>query len=109
MSEEELEEIRRRRMLELQRQIAEAQRQEEIRQEMEAQKQAALRQILTPEARERLANLKMVKPAFAEQLEVQLIQLAQSGRVKLPITDDVLKRILLQLQGARRETRVKFR
>ncbi|MHA1606089.1 MAG: DNA-binding protein [Candidatus Freyarchaeota archaeon] len=109
MSEEELEEIRRRRMLELQRQIAEAQRQEEIRREMEAQKQAALRQILTPEARERLANLKMVRPAFAEQLEAQLIQLAQSGRVKLPITDDMLKRILLQLQGSRRETRVKFR
>nr|HDO81411.1 DNA-binding protein [Candidatus Bathyarchaeota archaeon] len=96
-------------MLELQRQIAEAQRQEEIRREMEAQKQAALRQILTPEARERLANLKMVRPAFAEQLEAQLIQLAQSGRVKLPITDDMLKRILLQLQGSRRETRVKFR
>lgn len=109
MSDEELEEIRRRKMLELQRQIAEAQRQEELRREMEAQKQAALRQILTPEARERLANLKMVKPSFAEQLEVQLIQLAQSGRIKLPITDEMLKKILLQLQGAKRETKVKFR
>ncbi|MEM1659168.1 MAG: DNA-binding protein [Candidatus Jordarchaeales archaeon] len=109
MSDEELEEIRRRRMLELQRQIAEAQRQEELKREMEAQKQAALRQILTPEARERLANLKMVKPSFAEQLEVQLIQLAQSGRIKLPITDEMLKKILLQLQGAKRETKVKFR
>ncbi|MBS7248617.1 MAG: DNA-binding protein [Candidatus Jordarchaeales archaeon] len=109
MSEDELEEIRRRRMLEIQRQIAEAQRQEEIRKEIEAQKQAALRQILTPEARERLANLKMVKPNFAEQLEVQLIQLAQGGRVKLPITDEMLKKILLQLQGAKRETKVKFR
>lgn len=109
MSEDELEEIRRRRMLEIQRQIAEAQRQEEIRREVEAQKQATLRQILTPEARERLANLKMVKPAFAEQLEIQLIQLAQSGRVKLPITDDMLKKILLQLQGAKRETKIKFR
>lgn len=109
MSEDELEEIRRRRMLEIQRQIAEAQRQEEIRKEVEAQKQAALRQILTPEARERLANLKMVKPNFAEQLEIQLIQLAQSGRVKLPITDEMLKKILLQLQGAKRETKVKFR
>lgn len=109
MSEEELEEIRRRRMLEIQRQIAEAQRQEEIKREIEAQKQAALRQILTPEARERLANLKMVRPAFAEQLETQLIQLAQSGRVKLPITDEILKKILLQLQGAKRETKVKFR
>lgn len=109
MSDEELEEIRRRRMLELQRQIAEAQRQEELKREMEAQRQAALRQILTPEARERLANLKMVKPSFAEQLEIQLIQLAQSGRVKLPITDEMLKKILLQLQGAKRETKVKFR
>ena len=53
--DEELEAIRRRKLLELQRKIEEARR----REQMEAEKQAILRSILTPEARSRLMNLKM--------------------------------------------------
>ncbi|MEX2705508.1 MAG: DNA-binding protein [Candidatus Freyarchaeota archaeon] len=109
LSEEELEEIRRRRMLQLQQQIAEAQRQERAQREFEIQKQAALRQILTPEARSRLTNLKMVRPEFAEQIEIQLIQLAQAGRLSAPLTDAQLKTILKQLQERKRDTKVKYR
>lgn len=110
MSEEdEIEEIRRRRMLQLQQQIAEAQRQERAQREYEIQKQAALRQILTPEARSRLTNLKMVKPEFADRIEVQLIQLAQAGKINAPLTDEQLKTILKQLQEKRRETKVKYK
>lgn len=110
MSEEdEIEEIRRRRMLQLQQQIAEAQRQERAQREYEIQKQAALRQILTPEARSRLTNLKMVKPEFADRIEVQLIQLAQAGKINAPLTDEQLKAILKQLQEKRRETKVKYK
>ncbi|MFB0560711.1 MAG: DNA-binding protein [Candidatus Lokiarchaeia archaeon] len=104
-----MEEIRRRRMLQLQQQIADAQRQERAQREFEVQKQAALRQILTPEARSRLTNLKMVRPEFAEQIEIQLIQLAQAGRINEPLTDEQLKTILQQLQGKKRETKIKFR
>ncbi len=107
--EEEMEEIRRRRMLQLQQQIADAQRQERAQREFEMQKQAALRQILTPEARSRLTNLKMVRPEFAEQIEIQLIQLAQAGRINEPLTDEQLKTILKQLQGRKRETKIKFK
>ncbi len=107
--EEEMEEIRRRRMLQLQQQIADAQRQERAQREFEVQRQAALRQILTPEARSRLTNLKMVRPEFAEQIEIQLIQLAQAGRINEPLTDEQLKTILQQLQGKKRETKIKFR
>ncbi|BDC19797.1 DNA-binding protein [Acidianus sp. HS-5] len=67
------------------------------REEYEKQKEALLRIILTPEARQRLNNVKLVKPEIAESLENQLIALAQAGRIKTPITDDELKEILSQV------------
>ncbi|NIW09773.1 MAG: DNA-binding protein, partial [Gammaproteobacteria bacterium] len=85
MSEdEEIEEIRRRKMLDLQRRLSQEQQRLQAQQQMELQKQAILRRILTPKARQRLTNLKMVKPEFANQLELQLIQLAQQGKVNIP-------------------------
>lgn len=110
MSEdEELEEIRRRKLLELQRQLAEARQREEMRRQLEIQKQTILRRILTSEARERLVRIKMVRPEFAERLELELIRLAQAGRLPIPLNDKQLKTILKRLQGGRRETKIKFR
>lgn len=103
MSEDELEEIRRRKLLELQQRMAEEQKQAQI----EQQKQVLLRKILTPEARQRLTNLKMVKPEFTEYLELQLIQLAQQGKLPIPLTDTQLKQILIQLQGQKREIKIR--
>jgi len=105
--EEELEELRRRKMGELQRRLAQEQERIEMQQQIEAQKQAILRQVLTPEARQRLNNLKMVKPEYAEQLELQLIQLAQTGKVNIPITDEQLKEILARLQSRRRDIKIR--
>ncbi len=107
MSEEELEALRKRRMLELQQRMAEEQKQAQVRQQLESQKQALLRRILTPEARSRLTNLKMVKPEFTEQLELQLIQLAQQGRIAIPITDEQLKELLVRLQSGRRDYKIR--
>jgi len=104
--EEEIDEIRRRRMLELQQRIAQEQQRAQAQQQIEIQKQAILRRILTPEARQRLNNLKMVKPEFASQLELQLIQLVQAGRVQTPITDEQLKEILIRLQAQRRDIKI---
>jgi len=106
-SDEELSEIRRRRYSDLQRAAVEEQRQVEARRQYEAQKQAALKLIMTPEARQRLTNIRMVKPEFADQVEMQLIQLAQAGRVKVPITDDQLKEALGRLQSSRKEIRIR--
>ncbi|MGA2461404.1 MAG: DNA-binding protein [Candidatus Bathyarchaeia archaeon] len=106
-SDEELNTIRQRRYSELQRAAMDEQRQAETRKQYDAQKQAALKQILTPEARQRLTNIRMVKPEFADQVELQLIQLAQSGRVKLPISDDQLKDALAKLQSSRKEIRIR--
>jgi len=104
--EEEIEELRRRRMFELQQRIAQEQQRAQVEQQIEIQKQAILRRILTPEARRRLNNLKIVKPEFANQLELQLIQLVQGGRVKTPITDEQLKEILIKLQAQRRDIKI---
>jgi programmed cell death protein 5 len=107
VSPEELEALRRRRMMELRRTLMEEQRRVQEQQELEARKQAALKLVLTPEARARLTNIKMVKPEFAEQLELQLIQLAQTGRLKTPLTDEQLKEILKRLQVQRKEFKIR--
>lgn len=107
MADEELEAIRRRKLLAMQQKMTYDQRQTQAEQQMEAQKQELLRQILSPEARQRLTNLKMVKPEFTEQLELQLIQLAQMGKVPVPMSDAQLKQILIQLQSRKREPKIR--
>jgi programmed cell death protein 5 len=107
VSEEELEALRKRRMVELQQRMVEEQKQAQAQQQLEGQKQALLRRILTPEARSRLTNLKMVKPEFTQQLELQLIQLAQQGRIAIPITDEQLKELLVRLQSGRRDYKIR--
>jgi len=107
MSDEELEAIRRRKLLAMQQKMTDDQKQSQAEQQMEAQKQELLRQILSPEARQRLTNLKMIKPAFIEQLELQLIQLAQMGKVPVPMSDAQLKQILVQLQSRKREPKIR--
>lgn len=106
MPDEELEELRRRKLSALQRQMTDEQKSTQAEQQMEQQKQALLRSILTPKARQRLANLKMVRPEFTQQLEIQLIQLAQQSKIPIPLGDEQLKKILIQLQSRKRETTI---
>jgi programmed cell death protein 5 len=107
MSDEELDEIRRRKLLAMQQRMGDDQKQGQAERQLEAQKQALLRQILSPEARQRLTNLNMIKPEFTEQLELQLIQLAQAGKLPIPLSDAQLKQILIQLQSRKRETKIR--
>ncbi|MEM1578729.1 MAG: DNA-binding protein [Archaeoglobaceae archaeon] len=104
---EDIEEIRRRKILELQRQkeLEELRKQEEMRRQYEAQKQAILRAILEPEARERLGRLKLAHPDIAEVVENQLVYLAQAGKIQTKITDSMLVEILRKAQK-KRETRI---
>ena len=106
MSDEELSAIRRKKLLAMQQKNVDEQKQSQADQ-FEAQKQALLKQILSPEARQRLTNLKMIKPDFTEQLELQLIQLAQSDKLPIPLSDAQLKQILLQLQTRKREITIR--
>jgi programmed cell death protein 5 len=94
--EDELERLREEKMKELQeRDEGEAQEQ---KQRAEAQKKAVLRKSLEPEARERLQALRMAKPQFAEQVERQVVALAQSGRLQGKIDEEQMKQILKELQ-----------
>jgi len=107
MSDEELEALRRKKLSALQKQLSDEQKQTQAQQQLELQKQALLRSILSQEARQRLTNLKMIKPEFTEQLELQLIQLAQQGKIPIPLSDAQLRQILVQLQSRRRETTIR--
>jgi len=104
--DEELELLKRKKLLEYQRRLQE----EERRRQLELQKEALLRRILTPEARARLSNLKLVRPDLARIIEEQLIALAQTGRIRIPVTDRELKQLLLQIyEQTHRETRIRIR
>ncbi|MCS7136391.1 MAG: DNA-binding protein [Nitrososphaerota archaeon] len=100
--DEELERIRQRKMAELQAKIAE----EQARRQREAERAAAMRVILTPEARQRLANLKLVRPEVVDVVEELLIKLVNEGRVRTPITDEDVKAMLERLLPKKRETRI---
>lgn len=106
MSDEELEELRKRKLSALRRQTFDEQQETQVQQQLETQKQALLRSILSPEARQRLTTLKMVRPEFTEQLELQLIQLAQQGKIPIPLSDGQLRQILTQLQSRKREPKI---
>jgi programmed cell death protein 5 len=103
---DEIEMMKQRKLAAMRRQMAEEQQSERAQQEVEAQKENLLRSILSPEARSRLNNLKIVRPEFAEQLELQLIQLAQDRRLPLPLTDDQLKQILVELGNRKRDIKI---
>ena len=107
MGDDELAEIRRRRMMEMQQQAASQHDEAERQRQYEAQIHSALIQILEPEARERLNTIKLTKPDFAKSVEQQLIMLAQSGRIKSKIDDEQLKVILKQVTPAKREFNIR--
>lgn len=82
---------------------------EEIRKqraEAEAIKQKALAMLLDSEARQRLTNIKMVKPDLASAVENYLINAATTGRLNRALTDNELKQILLSIQQPKREFKI---
>jgi len=107
--DEELERLKAQRMAELQARQQQGAEQQREATEAEAKKQALMRKLLTPEARQRLTNIKMVRPEFGQQLELELVQLAQTGKVALPIADDQLKRLLIQIEGQQKKRDISIR
>jgi len=106
----ELNELRRRRMQQLQQeQMAQsvnpqayaAQEAEMARRE--AERAEALRRILTPEARERLGRIRLAKPDVAASVEQQLLQLAATGRLQRQVDDATLRSLLERIMPERRE------
>ncbi|MDH7511216.1 MAG: DNA-binding protein [Methanolinea sp.] len=109
MGDDELAELRRRRMAQLQQQAYDQQllqEEAERQRQIESQIHAVLLQILEPEARERLNTIKLTRPDFARAVEQQLVLLANSGRIKQKITDEQLKSLLQQLLPAKKDFRI---
>jgi len=107
MGDDELAEIRRKRLAQMQQQAVDQQEDMEKQQRQDAQIQMILMQVLEPEARERLNTIKLTKPEFARAVEQQLIMLAQSGRIKQKITDVQLKELLRQLVPAKKDFKIR--
>jgi len=99
--EDELEELRRKKMEQLKEQQQGGEADEEAmqaqREQAEAQKKAVLRQYLTDGARKRLNSVKMSKPDRGEQIESQLVSLAQSGRIQNQIDEEQMKELLREM------------
>lgn len=73
---------------------AEQQEQKEKRQAMEEQRNAMLKSVLTPEAKERLNRVSIVKPENARAIEEHLIRLARSGKLQAKVDEDTLIKML---------------
>jgi len=74
--------------------------------ELAVQKEQILKQVLSPEARMRLNNIKMVKPELSDMVEQYLIGMATQGKIPGQINDEQLKQILLSTQQPKRDFKI---
>ena len=74
--------------------------------EAEAMRQKVLTVLLDASARQRLANVRMVKPELASAVENYLVNAASSGRLNRALTDDELKQILLSIQSPKKDFKI---
>jgi programmed cell death protein 5 len=108
--DDELAEIQRRKMLELQRRLQMEEELKRRQQQEAARREALLRSILTPEARERLANVKLVRPEIAKLVEDNIIALVQAGQLRPPVDEDIVKQLLAAIyERTHRETRIRIK
>ena len=75
--------------------------------EKKLMREGILRMALSSEARQRLANVKMVRPDLAASIEDYVIQLASAGRLKTVIDDEQVKQMLASLQDKKREIKIR--
>ena len=110
--DEELENLRKKRLQELQQQALlqeDLEEQETQEKHFEEQKKMILRAILTTEARERLGRIKIARPEIVESIENQLIMAAQSGKLKNKINDEQLLMLLSKAIPKKRDIKIKRR
>jgi programmed cell death protein 5 len=108
---DDIEAIRKKKLRDLQQQQSFSQEdyEEAQQKEFEDQKKVILRAILMDDARERLGRIKAARPELAENLENQLIMLAQSGRLKNKINDEQLRELLSKILPKKRDITIRRR
>jgi len=65
-------------------------------------KSMVVKKLLSKEAIERLGRIRLTKPELAEQIELYLLQMYQSGRIKGEVSDEQLKAILESLSSKKK-------
>jgi programmed cell death protein 5 len=76
--------------------------------QLEMQKKELLREMLSPEAYERMSNVRLSSPELYENVVSSLAYLAQSGKKMEKISDEQLYALLAKMTE-RRETSIEFR
>jgi programmed cell death protein 5 len=113
MSDRDLDIIRKKRMQELLYQQQNQMQEQQIKEQQEAQVNALIKkvltQILTPNARERLANIRLARPQQAREIELVLIQLHQQGRMQKQLSDEEFKDLLSNLSKRKKDIKIKKR
>ncbi|MDQ5868252.1 MAG: DNA-binding protein [Thermoproteota archaeon] len=69
-------------------------------------RQKALMLLLDTNARQRLMNIRIVKPELAAAVENYLISAASSGRLNRALTDQELKQLLINLQHPKKDFKI---
>jgi len=103
---DELEELKKRRLMELQREQEEQSLENAQLQQQVQQLEAAVKSVMTREALERLGNIKAANPEKALQAMVIMAQLVQAGQVEV-VDDALLKSILQKITPKKREINIK--
>ena len=93
----DIEELKRKKLEELQRQQQETNSEEAQIQQQVEQLESVVKQRLTKKALERYGNLKTAHPELAVQLLILLSQAIQTNQIKT-VDDDALKNLLMRLQ-----------
>jgi len=107
---DDIEAIRKKKLQNLQQQAANQEEfQDAQQQEFDDQKKTIMRAILTDDARERLGRIRAARPEMAENLENQLIMLAQSGRLINIINDEQLRELLSKILPKKRDITIRRR
>jgi len=115
MGDDELAEIRNKRMAEMRAQGGggarggdQQKQMEERAKQMEDMKNGILSQVLDQKARARLNTLMVAKPDKGKQVEAMLCQMAQTGQLGGKLGDEELKGLLDRMSGAQASSKVKF-
>ncbi|MDD5318072.1 MAG: DNA-binding protein [Candidatus ainarchaeum sp.] len=92
MNENELAELKRKRIAELQQ-----------AQEMESQKKSLLKNLLEPAAYERVMNVRLASPELYDQLVGMVAYLYKAGQIRGKLGEGQVLQILSKLRGSGRE------
>jgi programmed cell death protein 5 len=74
--------------------------------EAAAMRQRVMLALLDTDARQRLMNVRLVKPELASAVENYLINAASTGRLNRPLSDEELKQLLLRIQQPKRDFKI---